>query len=249
LTPYARGWSGFGHVFAGVSASRVSGRRARISVVTPADWGQPRLDPAKVDRRGLDVITEANVHHSDSTPPADHADCPAAVRGFDTYHRSEGWAGLGYSRVVCPHGVVFLGRPLTVVPAAAMDHNTPIVAYCLIAKQGAATPPQWQSLLAMAARDAARIGNPLKWTTHREVWPHTDCPGDRIQHQVDAERWNYSTFVPVISSAPTALSSRRATEAADLSAALNRRHHPLTKPARQLVRTLRAAAGKALGRG
>ena len=220
----------------------------KLSVETPTDWGQPPVDPQSVAYRQLDVVNEADVHYSASPRPPGHPDCAAAVRGFDHYHRStQGWACLGYSRVICPHGTVFLGRPLNVVPAAAKDHNTPIVAYCLIADEGeAATPAQWRALLAMARRDALRVGNPLKWTTHREVWPYTECPGDKIQAQVEAER---ETSPRVELRVSTDLVPRRARAAADLADALNTRRRPLKRASRRAVRALIRAGRKALRRG
>lgn len=156
-------------------------------MVKPAEWGMaPITQP--VAARQLDDVDEANVHHSDSEPSIEHRKCAGQVRGFDTFHRAgRGWSCIGYHRVICPHGFVYLGRSLLVVPAAAYGHNTPIVAYCLIAKRGSATPAQWAALLAMAARDARTAGRALTLTTHREVTP-TDCPGDRIQQQVDEYR-------------------------------------------------------------
>lgn len=160
-----------------------------LDIVSPADWGMEPIDFDEVATRDLDVVVEANVHHSASEPPSLHLLCDEAVRGFDAYHRNRnGWAALGYNRVICSHGTVYRGRPLYVVPAAAQDHNTPIVAYCLIANDGKATKAQWQALIAMIRHDATRLGHPLRITTHKEVWPYTACPGAAIQTQVNAYR-------------------------------------------------------------
>lgn len=217
-----------------------------LELVAPTEWGMPHVTRA-VSTRSLEVIHEANVHHSDSEPPADHAGCAPAVRSFDALHRAapRSWACLGYHRVICPHGVVFLGRSLRVVPAAALNHNTPIVAYCLIAKQGRATPAQWAALQAMAARDAHRIGRALLWSTHREVYA-TDCPGDAIQAQVDQIRRQHGPAWPPVDGAPvrTGLGPKRRAEADDLATVLERRQE--IDRGRGVLRRLGRAIRKAL---
>lgn len=158
-------------------------------------WGMPPIEDNH-ETRDVAVIVEANIHHSDSVPPPHHADCPQVVRGFDRYHRAEGWACIGYSRVICSHGYVYQGRPLHIVPAAAAGHNAPIAAYCLIADgNNPATTQQLAALHHIVQLDEKRVGHKLKWTTHREVEPpgYTECPGDGIEAQVEKYRKSLQT--------------------------------------------------------
>lgn len=162
-------------------------------LVDPDTWG--RETPGAFDHRPLSVIVEANVHHSAEPRPSSHRGCPAQVRGFDHFHRTvRGWSSLAYSWVICPHGTAYEGRSLDVVPAAALGHNTPIAAYCLMAEDEKATDAQWATLLWLIAHDARRIGHALRLTTHREVVA-TTCPGNPIQRQVTAYRRRHGHLV------------------------------------------------------
>lgn len=173
-----------------------------VKTVPAARWGMEPLDADKVAHRELAIVVEANVHHSAGAPPTEHRRCAATVRAIDDYHREHnGWAGGGYHRVICAHGVVFLMRPLDVVPAAAENHNTPVAAYCLLADDDdKATRAQLEALEAMRERDERAIGHALRWTTHREVEPpgYTECPGDGIEGQVVKLRRGEVPPAPVV---------------------------------------------------
>lgn len=169
-----------------------------MNIVERHQWAMPAIGANHTLRTWNDVV-EANVHHSDTVPPADHQHCGGIVLSFDTFHRKRGWACIGYHRVICSHGVVFQGRPLLMVPAAAEGHNTPIIAYCFIANgNDETTDAQWAALLDIIAHDEQRMNKhrapdrhrKLKMTTHREVEPpgYTQCPGDGIEAQVQQYR-------------------------------------------------------------
>jgi hypothetical protein len=164
-----------------------------MHLVNRDEWGMPPIGDNHTTRP-LHDVTEFNVHYSDSHPPSHHRDCASVVRAFDSLHRSKGWACIGYTGVVCSHGYVFAGRPITVVPAAAEDHNAHIVAYCLINDGDAPTREQWLALKAMRGRIGERVGRHLKITTHREVEPpgYTSCPGEGVQRRVNRWRKNLS---------------------------------------------------------
>lgn len=162
-----------------------------MNIISSRKWGMPKL-AANHSTRKLSTITEANIHHSDSPRPVEHAhNCAQQVLGFDRFHREKGWAAIGYNRVICPHGYVYQGRPRHVIPAAAEGHNSQIIAYCLIGNGNEpATDAQWKALLQVIEHDEKRIGHELQWTTHREVEPsgYTECPGDGIEKQVRQHR-------------------------------------------------------------
>ena len=167
-------------------------------MILHGEWGMPPIGDNH-SLRDVSTIKEANVHHSDTEPPHLHGSlrpddsegCAAQVRMIDRYHRSEGWACIGYNRVICSHGYVYQGRPLHIVPAAAANYNGPIDAICLLAKgNNPATPEQLATLWYIIHKDEQRIGHTLRITTHREVEPtgYTECPGNGIEAQVVKHR-------------------------------------------------------------
>lgn len=163
-------------------------------VVGPDAWGMPAPDQDKLAHRALSVVVEGNVHHDALPRPDRHADCPSRVGAIDHYHRLEGWACIGYSWVICPHGTAYRGRQLDEIPAAAQNHNTPIAAICLMADLERATDAQWRTLLWLLGHTAERVGHALHLTTHREVFA-TSCPGNPIQRQVTAYRRAHGRLV------------------------------------------------------
>ena len=169
-----------------------------LHIVERHEWEMPPIG-SNHDMRSFREIFEANVHHSDTLAPMQHAQCADVVRAFDTAHRKRGWACIGYNRVICTHGYIYQGRPLLMTPAAAEGHNTPIIAYCFISNgNDEATPEQWAAFLDIKAHDEKRMNKhrprhqqrTLKVTTHREVEPpgYTECPGDGIETQVQQYR-------------------------------------------------------------
>lgn len=175
-----------------------------LEIVRADEWGMRPVDWSRADHRSVSAIVEGQVHHSAEKRPSTHAGCDDAVRGFDSYHRDHnGWLAIGYSRVICAHGFVYIGRPMDVVPAACLNHNTPILAYCLIADDEKATADQWAALTRMMARDARILGHALSITTHREFFA-TACPGNPIQAQVNTWRDNGG---PKVKPSPTPIPS------------------------------------------
>lgn len=68
------------------------------------------------------------VIHCSATPPG--ADIGAA--SIDAYHRTLGWAGIGYHFVIRRNGVLEPGREFDRIGAHVAGHNTGSVGICLI---------------------------------------------------------------------------------------------------------------------
>jgi len=149
------------------------------------------MRPARLTSRPAAGVRRAVVHHDAVTPPTEHARCAAQVRRHDAYHRNgNGWACIGYHRLVCAHGTVYEGRPLLAVGAHSQPANVDGVGYCLFgAGDDEATPAQLSALAAAIAEDSRTLGRQLVVTHHRAVEPGTtSCPGDGIAEQLDDVR-------------------------------------------------------------
>lgn len=153
---------------------------------------QPSIvPPIRSSARSASRITRAVVHHGGSSPaPTNHDDCIRRVRGYDDWHRNgRGWAGLGYHRVGCAHGVWWEGRPLLMVGAHSEPANVDGIGYCYIGGNEPMTPAALHGLAAAIRQDAATLGRTLGITDHNSVEPgSTACPGPGIEAQLQELR-------------------------------------------------------------
>lgn len=117
-----------------------------------------------------------------------HAACAGKVRGIERHHvETNGWEGIAYTLVVCPHGAVFEGRGVGHRTAAngTSDSNDRYYAICALAGQrDEITDAMVEGIAAGAAFLRAEDAGP-------EVQPHsafyaTECPGDRLRAEVEA---------------------------------------------------------------
>lgn len=113
-----------------------------------------------------------------------HGKCPAAVRAVQNQHMDgNGWADIGYNYVVCPHGAVFEGRGIHVLPAAngaglntehyavlALVGNSGLVKPTIAMKNGLRDAIEY-------CRDKGDAGDEIKG--HRDGYA-TECPGDLL---------------------------------------------------------------------
>lgn len=112
------------------------------------------------------------------------------VEDIDAEHRAEGWAGVGYHRLVYTDGSIHEGRPDDVMGAQAKGLNAESIGVCAIGDFTHALPPavQWEALVNCLAIEAKRWGVPVsRIIGHRDV-AHlvgdpsvaTSCPGDAL---------------------------------------------------------------------
>jgi len=128
--------------------------------------------------RPIDMIV---VHQTD-TPTA-------TVESIDRYHRSLGWAGIGYHYVIYRDGSVHKGRLNTQVGAHCQGDNATSIGICCVGA-GDALPvglgylnqAMWDSLLALVRQLVAAYNIPISRVVgHRERPSGRDqgktCPG------------------------------------------------------------------------
>ncbi|WBP89546.1 GH25 family lysozyme [Kitasatospora cathayae] len=120
-----------------------------------------------------------------------HDTCPAYVRKIQAEHMDgNGWSDIGYSFVVCEHGVVFEGRGLTRRNSANGDVplNEAHYAVCALLGDSGSTEPTPEQLQGL--RDAIEYCQQhgpagLEVKGHRDGYS-TDCPGGPLYAWVQA---------------------------------------------------------------
>ncbi|MFA6002743.1 MAG: peptidoglycan recognition family protein [Elusimicrobiota bacterium] len=126
------------------------------------------------------------MHHTAGRKPDDFFEAAREMRFIQDYHvNGRGWMDIGYHFVISPQGVVFQGRPESVVGSHVLGHNTGNIG---ISFMGNYHPPvsdgpqavSLQAFVAVARRVAAdyNIGGD-EVRAHREMSP-TDCPGEAL---------------------------------------------------------------------
>ncbi len=151
-------------------------------IVTREQWG---ARPHRGDYASH-VPNRLVVHHT-SSPSAEQYTGSSTIRGIQNYHMdapSHGWADIGYHFLIGPDGLIYRGRPETVVGAHVIP-NANKVGVCLI---GDFQPPgaddltaeQRASLVDLLSFLAGRYGIvPDGIKGHRD-YMSTNCPGGRI---------------------------------------------------------------------
>lgn len=161
--------------------------------VARAGWGA--APASAVTRLPASKVDELVVHYSAALADqvADHADCPARVRGIQRYHQeTKGWADIAYNWLFCQHGVAFEGRGWGVMSAATLGHNQHTQAICFLGADR-----DGRDDVTVPGRHAAAelVGDFLGWqggtaavVGHRDR-VSTACPGDELYAWVNAEGW------------------------------------------------------------
>lgn len=184
-----RAWAGAG---APVSVPPHAAPWPGLQLVTRDQWGarawrEPNGSiPYAGPRQGV------KIHYLGSPYTfGDHSGCPAYVRKIQAEHMdNNGWSDIGYSFVVCEHGVVFEGRGLTRRNSANGDVplNEAHYAVCALLGSSGSTEPTPEQLNGL--RDAIEYcqqhgpaGPEIKG--HKDGYS-TDCPGDTLYAWVQA---------------------------------------------------------------
>ncbi|MEV8324499.1 GH25 family lysozyme [Kitasatospora sp. NPDC056731] len=170
---------------------------------SPTPW--PGLQLVSRDQWGARPWTEPNgsipyagpragvkIHYlGDAYTFGSHDTCPAYIRKIQATHMDgNGWSDIGYSFVVCEHGVVFEGRGLNHRNSANGDVplNGAHYAVCALLGSAGSTEPTQEQLQGL--RDAIEYcqqqgpaGPEIKG--HKDGY-QTDCPGDVLYTWVQA---------------------------------------------------------------
>ncbi len=116
------------------------------------------------------LVKECFLHCSASDNPK-HDD----VSIIDSWHRANGWNGIGYHYFIKGNGLVQAGRSLETTPAAQAGHNTGTIAICL---HGLAnfTQAQHASLKDLCEQINESYGGKIRFRGHKEIDPNRTCP-------------------------------------------------------------------------
>src|SRR5205807_9923599 len=133
----------------------------QVPVITRQQWGARPPKPDCEATRSMGDVDTAVIHYSDVAPPGDpanelpdHDDQAAGqVRAIQAFHMdTRGWCDIAYHWLIAPDGDVYEGRPLGVVGAHCLNHNTTTVGYCLLTN-GPITDQQKTSLIQRLGAD------------------------------------------------------------------------------------------------
>jgi hypothetical protein len=151
-----------------------------MEIISRARWGARR--PNGFGPRRLPA-TEAWEHHSvtlapDLVPPFD--DDYAAIRALEEIGHARFGAGISYTRLFTPAGLIFEGHGIDRIGSHTGGHNTAAVGYCLVGNYDTARPTDAQ-LRAVAwclQHDHAHgwLAAPRLNGGHRDL-KSTGCPG------------------------------------------------------------------------
>lgn len=109
---------------------------------------------------------------------------------IDRWHKSRGWRGIGYHRVIAPDGTIALGRSLHEIGAHVLERNRGTIGICLIpvrTHDGIATfnrfftPAQRAALRAYLAELQAYAGGDIAWVTGHNDYAPKECPGFKVR--------------------------------------------------------------------
>jgi hypothetical protein len=122
-----------------------------------------------VARRRTDMIV---IHHTKIEN--------MTIASIHDLHLRNGWAGIGYHKVILPDGTVADGRPEYAIGAHAKGVNSRSVGVSLVGDfdVGRPTPAQMAALVALTADLAGKYGiSASRVVGHRDVYDDTTCPG------------------------------------------------------------------------
>lgn len=111
-----------------------------------------------------------------------HKSCPGAVRNIQRFHQqTRGWADIAYNFLICPHGVVFVGRGWGRRSAANGTNagNTWGHAVMVMVGTGETIGPAVFGSLATLHLEHRRLYGRSLLRTHRS-FKSTDCPGPTL---------------------------------------------------------------------
>lgn len=155
--------------------------------------------PASMAARYPYMVTDAVIHHSGGNP----AQTPLEI---DSEHRARGMSMIGYNYLIDPNGVVYSGRPVEFIPAAAFGRNTESVNICVLGNfekddpgyTGFPTQKQTLALTDLLIYVHHQLPSIVRTIGHRDVatmfYPNntadysTLCPGSELYNQLGAVR-------------------------------------------------------------
>lgn len=113
----------------------------------------------------------------------------STVEGIDAYHKSRGWAGIGYHAFINRQGVIYQGRQFDQIGSNVGQHNSYIVGISLDGNLSKTQPTaaQLQSLVGILTWLCLSYNiAPDKIWGHRDFKGHesNNCPGDNLYRRL-----------------------------------------------------------------
>lgn len=102
------------------------------------------------------------------------------VESIHDLHLKNGWAGIGYHKVILPDGTLADGRPEMMIGAHALGANSESIGIVLVGDfdTGRPSPAQMNTLLALTIKLMKQYGiSADRVVPHRAVTAGTTCPG------------------------------------------------------------------------
>lgn len=152
------------------------------AIVSRAAWGAEKPKGAYTPHTPLRII----MHHSYIPTQAQYRGA-STIRGIQQYHMHDpktGWNDIGYHFLIGPEGIIYQGRPETVV-GAHCSPNTNAVGVCVIGDYDPdhdnLNPKIQKSIVNLLSWLCSKYNiNPMtKLYGHRDFSPKS-CPGDKV---------------------------------------------------------------------
>ena len=135
------------------------------------------------------------VHHGASKTPTTAAEELSTLRGYDNYHHSNGWGGIGYNLAVGPvTGNVYEARGLDRVGAHATGQNTRSVGVVVLGNDPL-TAKAKEGLKRAYQIANGWAGKTLQPSGHRDH-ANTNCPGPNIYGWLKSGGLTNSATIP-----------------------------------------------------
>lgn len=156
---------------------------AKPPVVSREGW---KALPAKGDYTPHTPIGIV-VHHT-WMPKAAQYQQAASIRGIQRFHMEDNkWSDIGYHYIIGPEGVIYQGRPETVIGAHSVP-NTGMIGICVFGdydpNQDPFTPASREALLKLMTWLTAEYGiKTSEFYGHRN-FSTKSCPGDEIYNHL-----------------------------------------------------------------
>jgi hypothetical protein len=158
--------------------------------------------PEVMSREGWQAVPPANeyaphtidgivVHHTWQPDQANYRQA-ATIRGIQRFHMTDRkWSDIGYHFLIGPEGVIYQGRPETVVGSHSVP-NTGKVGICIIGDYDPGRDPftdkSYQALLNLITWLTAEYQvSPNEYYGHRN-FSTKSCPGDSVYHRLNEIR-------------------------------------------------------------
>lgn len=157
---------------------------SKPAIVSRAEWGAQPPKHNYDAHKPIGIV----IHHTWRPTQAQYTGA-GTMRGIQRYHQKDKkWSDIGYHFVIGPEGVIFQGRPETVVGAHSSP-NTGMIGICVVGDydpgQDPFTPKSDESLMQLLTWLTSEYQiNTDNFFGHRD-FSTKSCPGDEVYKHLD----------------------------------------------------------------